>query len=61
MVSSVGCLVRMGEGLMIITGFGGPVVIVCRARGEDARVGSGGRVCLMGFFEGHGGDGGGVL
>lgn len=52
---------RTGEGLLIITGFGGPVVILCRARGEDARVGSGGRVCLMGFFKGHDGDGGGVL
>lgn len=38
------------------------MVILCCARGEDARVGGGGRVCFVGFFEGHGDDsGGGVL
>lgn len=38
------------------------MVILCCTRGEDAGVGSGGRVCFVGFFEGHGGGGGsGVL
>jgi len=50
---------RMGEGLMMVTSLGSPVVTLCCARGEDAGVGSGGRVCFVGFFEGHGGGGGG--
>lgn len=37
------------------------MVILCCARGEDTRVGGGGRVCFVGFFEGHGESGGGVL
>lgn len=54
-----GVFVRMGGTLEVSTGFGSPVVILCCARGEDAGVGGGGRVCFLGFLDGHGGGGGG--
>jgi hypothetical protein len=52
-------VLRIGKGLIVITSLGSPVVILGCARGEDAGVGGGGRVCFVGFFEGHGGGGGG--
>jgi hypothetical protein len=56
----VECLVRKRLLHVARTSFGSPVVILCCVRGEDAGVGSGGRVCFVGFFEGHGGGGSGV-